>query len=781
MRMRCPSAPLLPALLLMVPAILGAQTTVHGTVVDGQTGAAVSGASVVVTGTTIGTVTDDVGEFTLTSKDGARSLTVSSVGYATKTITVSNPDLPLNIRLAPAPVRLPGIQVVSTKSTPSVGVLTQHDLQRTDEVHLKNAINDLPGVFMQSRTPWGGARITIRGYYPSTSGNSPNSNGLGYQVFLNDIPLTDASGVTILDDVDYTSIGNVEVTKGPASPEYGSYIGGAVRFTTERPTPDQTSFSQQVMSGRYGLLRTNTSFQTASNTSDLVLNYGYQTYDSFRPHSGSLKHYVRASGDFRVADNQTVSAYFAYNRSNEQLAGEIDSAPFYARDPLSNAAYLANDSHIASSDFLAGMTDHIRLSDRFTNQTTVFGTGRNFDQPFAHGFTDANQFNFGARSVFGYAGHIGSTGVSGSLGGMLQRSDVTTNGVFIIPAPPYPERPTDQQNYATNALLFTEWQFDLPARLEFTIGAGLTKNKFGIRNMLRNNQLYDTTTVQTRSFDAVLTPHVALSKQLGANSSVYASVSTGYTPPLLSNTVASDGTVDLTLKPERAVQYEIGTQGGLFQRRLVGQLALYDIENTDKLVTETQNSVTYTTNAGKQRNRGVEVSLSWRAVDNGGRLLSSVRPWITYSYTDAQFVDFKSDNNNNSGTVDFSGNAVPRVPKSMFSAGIDVATNSGAYLDGTYRFVDKVPVTFDNSAWVEGYHLLDLKVGYHGSLSRHWQLNVFAGGDNLTNSTYYSFLFVGPNIAGLATSAAGGTGDGYIIPAPYKATYYGSLQLAFRP
>ena len=55
------------------------------------------------------------------------------------------------------------------------------------------------------------------------------------------------------------------------------------------------------------------------------------------------------------------------------------------------------------------------------------------------------------------------------------------------------------------------------------------------------------------------------------------------------------------------------------------------------------------------------------------------------------------------------------------------------------------------------------------------------GGDNLTNSTYYSFLFVGPNIAGLATSAAGGTGDGYIIPAPYKASYYGSVQLAFRP
>lgn len=762
--------------------MLAAQTTtVHGTVVNQQTGAAVSGASVIITGTTTGIETDAAGEFTLSSKGTIGSLTVSSVGYATKTVAVTNPNRPINIRLAPAPVSLPGIEVVSTTSTPSVGVLTQHDLQRADEIHLKNVINDLPGVFMQSRTPWGGARITIRGYYPSTSGNSPNSNGLGYQVFLDDIPLTDASGVTILDDVDYSSIGNVEVIKGPASPEYGSYIGGAVSFTTRRPAPDQTLFSQQVMSGRYGLLRTNTTFQTASNSSDLVLNYGYQSYDSFRPHSGSLKHFVRASGDFQVADNQTISAYFSYNRSNEQLAGEIDSTPFYARDPLSNAAYLANDAHIASSDFLAGMTDHLRLSDRFTNETTVFGTGRSFDQPYAHGFTDSNQFNFGARTAFGYVGHIGHTGVSGRLGGMLQRSDIATNGVFIIPAPPYPERPTDQQNYASNALLFTQWQFDLPARLEFTVGAGLTKNRFGIRNMLKNNQLYDTTTVQTRSFKTVFTPHVALSKEVGDGSSVYASVSTGYTPPLLSNTVASDGTVDLSLKPERAVQYEVGAQGSLFRKRLVGQVAVYDIENTDKLVTETQNSVTFTTNAGKQRNRGAEVSLSWQAVNDPSRLLSTVRPWITYSYTDAEFVDFKSDNNNNTGTVDFSGNYVPRVPKSMFSAGIDLATSDGFYLDGTYKYVDQVPVTFDNSTWVSPYDLLNAKVGYRGKLDRHWQLDVFAGGQNLTNRTYYSFLFVGPNITGLETSAAGGTGDGYIIPAPYKATYYGSIQLAFRP
>jgi hypothetical protein len=58
-------------------------------------------------------------------------------------------------------------------------------------------------------------------------------------------------------------------------------------------------------------------------------------------------------------------------------------------------------------------------------------------------------------------------------------------------------------------------------------------------------------------------------------------------------------------------------------------------------------------------------------------------------------------------------------------------------------------------------------------------LNVFAGGDNLLGSTYYSFLFVGPNYKGLAQAADGGTGDGYIIPGPYNATFYGSLGLTY--
>lgn len=771
---------LLALLLVAAPAMLHAQTAVSGTVVDRQSGSPIAGATVQVTGSSVATATDASGGFRLTSDGAIESVTVTSVGYSARTVAVTDPAQRLNIGLTPSSTQLPGVQVVARTPAPSVGILTRHDLERTSGLSLEGSINTLPGLFMQSRTPWGGARITIRGYYPSTSGNSPNSNGLGYQLFLDDIPITDATGTTVLDDIDYSSLGGVEVIKGPASSQYGSFIGGTVKLTTARPVPNQTSIGQQVTTGSNGLLRTNTTFQSAGDDGGLVLNYGHQAYDSFRPHSGSQKEYIRGSAHFDVGTSQTLSTFFAYNRSFEELAGEIDSTPFYDRDPLSNPAYLANNSHIRLTSFVLGLTDRYRLSDELTNQTTIFGSGRTTNQPFAHGVSDANQYNFGARSAFGYSTRLrNGVGISGSLGGSVQRSNVTTNGVFIVPAPPFPQRPSDQENFAVNASVFTEWSFALPKRVTLTAGASLNRNRFGIRNMLVNNQVSDTTELKVKTFDWTFTPRVAISKGFGNDASVYASVSSGFTPPLLGDAIANDGTVNLSLDPERAVQYEVGVQGSALDHRLSGQLALFDVENSDKLVTQTVNSVRFTTNAGKQRNRGAELSLSYLAIADTTRGLSTLRPWITYTYTDAKFVDFRSDNNNSANTVDFSDNAVPRVAKNMLAAGIDVTTNVGLYLDGTYRYVDKVPVTFDNSAFVRSYDLLGAKVGYRKQLQQHWVLDLSAGGENLLGSTYYTFLFVGPNYAGLATANDGGHGDGYIIPGPYKAEFYGNFGLRY--
>ena len=524
----------------------------------------------------------------------------------------------------------------------SLGILTQRDLERLSGLSLENSIDMVPGIFMQSRTPWGGARITIRGYYPSTSGNSPNSNGLGYQVFINNIPITDAAGSTVLDDIDFESLGNVEIIKGPSSSLYGSFIGGTVLLTAKRPAPDETSIQQQTVGGSNGLFRSNTTIQGAGENSDIVVNYGHQTYDSFRPHSASWKDYLRLTGDFQAGSNQTISTYFAYNRSFEELAGEIDSPEFYDRWPVSNEAYLANDSHIKVQSFRLCVTDFYRFNESVNNQTTIFGSGKISNQPFAHGFTDVNQLNYGARTAFNFISQGENIGITGTIGGMFQGTDLTSNGVFIVPIPSRPQRPSSQENYALNYYLFTERNLALPKSFNVTAGASLNKNEFGIRNMLKNSLLNDTTQLIINAFAPVITPRIAISKVFSDEASVYVSVSRGYTPPLLSDAVRSDGSIDTNLKPEYAVQYEIGSKGNLFDGKLAYQLAFFDLENGDKLVRETSNSVTFTTNVGKQQNRGVELSLSYLILNAPAQSISLLRPWLSYTYSNFKYADFKA-------------------------------------------------------------------------------------------------------------------------------------------
>lgn len=764
-------------LLLIVPLAARAQVTLRGTVVDQQTGAPIAGALVAVSGTSIGAATNESGNFTLTSARTITSVTAIRVGYAARVVSVTNPNEALRIELTPSQTELPGVQVVATQPAPSTSILSKNDLDRFDGLSLVDAINTTPGVFMQTRTPFGGARITIRGYYPSV-GNSANFNGLGYNVFLNGIPITDAVGTTVLDDIDYSTLGNVQVIKGPASSLYGSAIGGTVNLTTARPTPNQTSVSQQFLSGGNGLMRSNTSLQGANSTSAYALNYGYQGDDSFRPHSASRKSFARANGDFQVGANQTLSAFFAYNRSYEELAGEIDSADYYNRRPVSDANYLSNDSHIQLTSFQTGISDNNRFGEHFSNQTSVFASGRFANQPFAHGYTDATQFNFGARTSFGYNGQFGDVPVDGTLGVMAQRSNVTSNGVFILPFPPFVELPSASESFAVNSYVFTEWKFALPNQVTLTVGGSLINNSFGIQNLLKAQKLFDTTVTQTKNFDMVFAPRIEIVKAFRDNGSIYASISTGYTPPLLSNVLASDGTVNTGLKPERALQYEVGVQGSIM-KRLTGQLAIFDLDNTDKLVSQTINTITSTTNIGEQRNIGGELSLSWLAVSDASQMLSLVRPWLSYTYTDAKYVSFKSDNNNAATTVDFSGNVAARVPKTMYALGVDAATNNGFSLTSTYQFVGDVPVTFDNSTWVRSYSLLSAKAAYKTRLNDQWLLNISAGGTNLAGSTYYNSLFVGPNYKGLAQGPDGGNGDGYILPGNYSARYYASIGLSY--
>src|SRR4051812_27091883 len=76
----------------------GNTRTITGTVFSKDDGQPLPGVSVMVSGTKMGTVTNDYGKFTIKVPDGAQSLTFMFVGYNCKTVSIGKKDS-LNVYL----------------------------------------------------------------------------------------------------------------------------------------------------------------------------------------------------------------------------------------------------------------------------------------------------------------------------------------------------------------------------------------------------------------------------------------------------------------------------------------------------------------------------------------------------------------------------------------------------------------------------------------------------------------------------------------------------------
>src|SRR5699024_2196543 len=138
--------------------------------------------------------TDGEGYFSIPCS-GSVHITISYIGYQTYEDTIENCSQSLQIELVPLTYRLAGLQVEGNtyvREANAVAHLDVVELNRQSGLQLADAMNTIPGIRMQSRTPWGGQRITIRGYYPNT-GLDINFNGHGYQLYFNNIPVTDAT------------------------------------------------------------------------------------------------------------------------------------------------------------------------------------------------------------------------------------------------------------------------------------------------------------------------------------------------------------------------------------------------------------------------------------------------------------------------------------------------------------------------------------------------------------------------------------------------------------
>lgn len=776
--------------LLIVTTATFAQKTLRGKVVDASTNKPLAGASVGF-GTT-GTITDKNGVFNIDCGK-AGSFSISFIGYETQKISAVNCDVEISISLVPVGRALNEVEITAT-SNPNKSILYQPasitklsslELKRGNGLFLDDAINvNVTGVTMNRRAVSSGQQFNIRGYgngSRGTRGVSSNFDGQGYKVYLNGIPITDAEGINVMDDIDFGSIGNVEVVKGPAGTLYGLAIAGAVNLKTIRPEKGQTTIGQEVMLGNYGLQRYNTRFTMGGERSSLLLNYGHQKSDGFTIHNASKKDFVNIAGDFQPNNKQSVTAYFGYSNSYDERSGELTVAQYENDDYSGNIEYIKRNAHSQVYTVRAGLGHVYDFNSHISNNTTVFGTAFNSNASSAGGWTDKASTNFGLRSTFDTKFSFGKTSLSGITGVETQRQNATTIGYTMVKDPRDPNATWVYGNpyywilgastsnvYAEESTtsLFTEWTVALPMDISITAGIGLSNMKIKLddRFYVANKPSHFDTTYKT-----MVSPHFAINKVFNKHFSAYFSYSKGYKAPVSSyffipyvaspaNT--STGIVNAVLKPEIGNQVEIGTKGSLLKERLNYQFAFFNAVFSNKMtavavpLNATTTAYTYMVNGGKQNHYGVEASVKYAVYRSEKGFFSSITPFWNFTYSDFKYKNYVYQTGTttaNITTFDYSGHAVAGVAKVVTSVGVDVATKPGLYANINYFYKDGVPVTSigtkDGSVagtpyHAESYSLLNAKLGFQRTFANHFGLDLYLGVNNITNTKYPIMIFV---------------------------------------
>lgn len=784
----------------MAVALFGyAQNTTIGKVVDASSNTPLSGATIAVGGKNI-TTTDASGNFTIDCRKASRII-VSYVGYETIKHTIRNCNEEVLVSLQPSSQSLNTVEITATSAEnksmlfqpASISKLNTTELKRGTGLFLDEAINaNVPGVTMNRRSVSGGQQFNIRGYgngVRGTNGVSSNFDGQGYKVYLNGIPVTDAEGITLMDDIDFGSIGSVEILKGPAGSLYGLAIAGAVNLKTIKPKTGERFIGQDVMVGNYGLRRYTTHYQSGTEKSSLLLNYGYQHSDGFMAHAESEKRFLNFAGDFHVNAKQAITVYAGYSDSYDERGGEVTLTQWANQDYSGNPAYIQRNAHSNIISFRMGAGHEYRFNEHVSNNTTVFGTAMTNNASSAAGWTDKTPMNYGVRSVFDTRFDVGPKAkLNGITGVEFQRQHAQVIGYNMKADPANPtgyykiDTMRSNQYYVTStSSVFTEWTLSLSKDISITAGLGLSNMYIDLNDRFVRPGI--TRPMQYKNqYTNMLSPRVAINKVFSEAISVYASYSKGYKAPVSSYffvpVSTTMGFVNDSLKPEIGNQVEIGTKGALLNSRLVYQVALFNAIFSDKMTAvavplnppEVGTAYSYVANGGDQDHKGIEVFVKYTAYQSATGAFRAIRPFANLAFSKFRYEDYRIERLKTPATsdtiIDYSGKPVAGVSPVVANLGIDIFAVAGIYANVVYQYKDPMPITSDNLNMTTSYNLLNAKLGIQRSLGRHFDIDAYFGVNNITGTQYPFMVFVNQ------------LPDAY-LPAPLKANYFGGLNLRY--
>lgn len=262
-----------------------------------------------------------------------------------------------------------------------------------------------------------------------------------------------------------------------------------------------------------------------------------------------------------------------------------------------------------------------------------------------------------------------------------------------------------------------------------------------------------TNSYEARTKEGRLSGQVTLSWKVTPDALLYATYGRGnkFGGLNLANiTTTGPYAADPVIRPETINSYEVGLKTSWWANKLTANLAGFWTDVSDyqtTIVDVDRNNISFFTNVGKVRTRGIEADLR-----------AAPTPWLSIygsgTFTDAQYVSYPNApcpiETNGQTLCDLSGDRLPGVSKWAFSAGGEAKTAVGkalgqnveAYFGADYSFRSNFYTTASLSRYslIPSYSLLNARIGVR-ALDGSVDLQLW--GRNLFNKDYYQSLSAG--------------------------------------
>ena len=741
-------------LLNTINAFSQEQKTVKGKVFDIHTKEPIQGVAIKTLISSQSTISNALGEFTITTISSKDSINISFIGY--QSIIVAN-NSKMNISLSPSNLELQSVVVTAnraaalrTESPIAISRLSPKLIDESKASMVHELINKTPGVIMPSYNNEQHA-MAIR---------QPMGTSAYYLYMEDGIPIRPL-GVfnhNALLEINQFAISSIEVVKGPVSSIYGpEAVGGAVNFIMQRPT--------LVPTAKVGVQFDNWGFRRVQFGSGAkIKKFGFyvgglssQQTNSWMAASDYDKTSINARLEYNFTEKTRLIGSLIYGKYYSQMSGSVDSTMFYKRNYVSSSdfTYRKSDAYRSRLTLEHDWNSNSKSFITFFQRSNKHGQNPTYAIRWTPGAVTArgeiNSNDFESYGVVAqHSQKFNFLNAKLILGGVL---DITQNDYWsyridldakLDPTKKFVERYSiskerpelpianyvgDINNYAG----YLQYDFEPINNLRFSLGG-----RYDVMDLDYINNINKTNgNITYERF----TPKVGVTYDLGNGRGMYANYSQGFSPPSLTaifrprpNTTPVQFYTNLNSAYFN--NYEIGGWASIIKNKVMIDVALYQMDGKNELlnIRQADNSFDYQS-AGKTLHRGIEFGITAKPNE---------QYWFRFGGTNAlhRFEDFEISKNPADKLKNLGGFEMPSSPRWSWNTEFTYypkwVKNLRTSLE--WQYLSSWYQNQINTIKYEGYNLINFRIGYK------WKsIELYSNILNLTDELYANSASRGNN------------------------------------